>query len=47
MKNTTIKFALKFLIAFQLLGLTLGISLIVLEILGREDLIRKIINIVL
>jgi hypothetical protein len=47
MKNTIIKFALKSLITFQVLGLTLGVSLITLELLEREDLIRRVISIVL
>jgi hypothetical protein len=46
-KNRLIEFSLKFIIIAQLFGLALGVSLIVLEFLGREDLIRDIIKIIL
>jgi hypothetical protein len=45
MKNRLIEFSLKFIITAQLFGLALGVSLIVLEFLGREDLVNKIVKI--
>jgi hypothetical protein len=45
MKNRLIEFSLKFIITAQLCGLALGVSLVILEFLGREDLVNKIVKI--
>ena len=47
MKNRLIEFALKFVIVAQLFGLSIGATLIILEFLGREDLINKIVKVIL
>ena len=47
MKNRLMEFALKFVIVAQLFGLSIGATLIILEFLGREDLINKIVKILL
>ena len=47
MKNRIIEFALKSVIVIQLSALALGGTLAILEFLGREDLIHKIIKLVL
>jgi hypothetical protein len=45
MKNRIIEVALKSIIVIELSTLVLGLTLSVLEFLGRKDLVSKVVNI--
>jgi hypothetical protein len=45
MKNRILEFFLKFIIVFEISGLLLGVSLVILELLERKDLVNKIVKI--
>ena len=44
MKKCIIEVALKSIIVIELITLVLGVSLLILEFLGKKDLVSKVVN---